>query len=113
MTAPVFTWNVAYGTAMDIKPRVLSVKYGDGYEQRTADGINYELENWSVTVHSTGESGGVSAVESFLRTQAGVTAFQWATPHGRTALFVCRNWRREVLGPGTSRITGTFEEVLG
>lgn len=112
MTAPIFTWSTAYGTSMDITPRVLSAKMGDGYEQRVADGINYALENWNVIVNSV-DSGGVSPVETFLKTQAGATAFQWTTPEGRVALFVCRAWKRDILSPSLSKVSGKFEEVLG
>lgn len=112
MTAPIFTWSVGYGTAMDITPRALSAKFGDGYEQRVADGINYALEAWNVVVNSV-DSGGVSPVEQFLHTQGGVTAFQWTTPTGRVALFVCRSWKRDILSPTVSKVSGKFEEVLG
>ena len=111
MTTPVFTWPVAYGSRMDIKPRVLSAKYGDGYEQRVLDGINTDLENWSVTIITSGEVGGVSPVEAFLRTQNGVTAFQWTTKFGLTGLFICRAWPRELIGPGSSKIATLFEQV--
>lgn len=111
MPTPVFTWPVAFQTQVNVKPRVLSAKFGDGYEQRVADGINSTLETWSVTVNSIAEVAGASAIEAFLRTQAGVTAFQWTTRYGRTALFVCREWRRSQTGPTSSQISATFEEV--
>lgn len=94
-----------------MKPRILSAAFGDGYEQRTLDGINNELESWQVTIHSTGEVGWASDIEAFLRTQAGVTAFQWTTKYGRTALFVCKSWDRAPVSPGTTTITATFDEV--
>lgn len=111
MPAPIFTWAVAFAAQVSLKPRVLSAKFGDGYEQRVADGINSALESWAITVNSISEVAGASAIEAFLRTQAGVTAFQWTTRYGRTALFVCREWRRSQTGPTSSQISATFEEV--
>ena len=111
MTTPVFTWPVTYSSDMTMKPRVLSAKFGDGYEQRALDGINNELEGWSIQVHSINESAWASAIEAFLRAQAGVTAFQWTTKFGRTALFVCRDWKRVPVAPGMTTITAMFEEV--
>ena len=111
MTVPVFTWPISSQTQMSMKPRVLSAQFGDGYEQRTLDGINNELEAWQVTIPSYNEVSGASAAEAFLRTQAGVTAFSWTTKFGRTALFVCREWTRSPTGPTSSNITAKFEEV--
>ena len=111
MAAQIFSFSIAYSSQMDMKPRVLSAKFGDGYEQRTLDGINNELEIWQVTAYSLDEVAGASALEAFLRTQAGVTAFQWTTKFGRTALFVCKEWTRARTGPTTSTITAKFEEV--
>lgn len=110
MSAPVFSFPVSYASKMTMKPRILAAAFGDGYEQRVLDGINNELESWQITAHSTGEIAGASAVETFLRTQAGVTVFQWTTKFGRTALFICKTWDRTPVAPGVTTITAMFEE---
>ncbi len=34
MSAPSFIWLISFGSRMGIQPRILSAKFGDGYEQR-------------------------------------------------------------------------------
>ena len=37
---PHFVWAPSYNAATSVEPRVLKVRFGDGYSQRTPDGIN-------------------------------------------------------------------------
>jgi phage-related protein len=39
----------SYATTVDIVPRINSVKFGDGYEQRSKDGLNVVPKIWDVT----------------------------------------------------------------
>lgn len=96
---------------MKVKPAILEAKFGDGYSQRAPNGINPNLEVWSIQANSLKNSSEADAFEAFLRAQSGVIAFQWTTPFGRTALFVCKEWQRIPVSYGVSNITATFEEV--
>ena len=40
---PEFIWTPSYNESAEISPRVLAVRFGDGYTQRTPDGINNNL----------------------------------------------------------------------
>lgn len=40
-----FKWKVKPDMKKEFEPRVKSVKFGDGYEQRRPDGINNNLKN--------------------------------------------------------------------
>lgn len=64
------------GLKTDQKPRILSVSYGDGYVQRTADGINNLPEKWQLTWKNR------PAVEAnkivlFFERRGGVEPFNW------------------------------------
>jgi phage-related protein len=111
MANPVFTYPVSFASQMDMSPAILEAKFGDGYRQRAGNGINTMLEVWSIQANALKDATEAAPMEAFLRAQAGVTAFQWATPFGRTALFVCKKWRRVQTSFGMSNISGTFEEV--
>lgn len=37
---PYLPIDISYGSAIEEAPRILKVKFGDGYEQRSMDGIN-------------------------------------------------------------------------
>jgi phage-related protein len=97
---------------MKVKPSILEAKFGDGYSQRAANGLNTALEIWNIQATPLKNASEADAFEAFLRTQSGVIAFQWTTPFTRTALFVCKDWQRTPLAAGTSSITATFEEVM-
>lgn len=76
--AEVFTWPVSYGTGKKVHAAVKRVRFGDGYEQRRADGINNVRETWSVVMRN--ERSVVDPAETFLRARKGVEAFDWTPP---------------------------------
>jgi phage-related protein len=60
-------------------PRVLTAKFGDGYEQRIVDGINNLDENYSLTFRTRTKEE-IDDIVSFLDTKAGVTKFTLTLP---------------------------------
>lgn len=44
-----FHWKVDPDMGVDSEPQVSVVRFGDGYEQRRASGINNDLKKYSVT----------------------------------------------------------------
>jgi phage-related protein len=68
--------NPDRGLKADNKPRVLVARYGDGYEQRVADGINNVPEKWNLTWKNR-TSAEANKIVKFLEDQGGVTAFDW------------------------------------
>lgn len=109
-----FNYGVAQGASKDITPRVLSAKFGDGYEQRVGDGINIRPRMWSITLQSKSVAT-INAAEAFLEARAdlGNEAFNWTPPSGAAGVWVCKSWRRSDDTYSTSTLTATFEEVFG
>ena len=69
-------------------PRVLVSKFGDGYEQRIANGINTLEEEYNV-VYKTRPLAEISVVAQFLEDTKGVSNFQFNVPNdsgGETAI---------------------------
>lgn len=60
-------------------PRVRRVSFGDGYEQRSADGINAVLQKWAVSFVGKTKAD-AEAIAAFLKAQGGTTAFDFAYP---------------------------------
>ena len=60
-------------------PRVLTAKFGDGYEQRVADGINTLNEEYSLNF-KTRTKEEIDDIVAFLDTKAGVTKFTFTLP---------------------------------
>lgn len=79
--------NPDYGSTSDIEPRVLVAQFGDGYAQRTKDGINNLKRRvrlvWTLLPTSTAND-----IVDFFADKAGATQFQYAWPIGSSS----RNW---------------------
>jgi phage-related protein len=72
------------GLSTEQSPRILSAKYGDGYEQRIAAGINNIPESWRLTWKSRTKADSNKIIK-FLEDQGGVTAFDWYPPDSEIA----------------------------
>ena len=60
-------------------PRVLSAKFGDGYEQRIADGINVLEETYSLSFRNRTKEE-IDDIVAFLDTKQNVTNFTLTLP---------------------------------
>ena len=80
-----------------IKPRILKVQFGDGYEQRIQDGINNLGQEFSVTFNNRPKAE-IDDIVAFLNNKAGTTAFNFTYPDsnaggGETTIkVVCEDW---------------------
>lgn len=75
---PTWTFPTAYTTESDTIPRVKLASFGDGYEQRSPDGIN----NLPRSIQYVGdfEQSLVMQMKSFLDATNGVTPFFYTPP---------------------------------
>ena len=62
-----------------INPRVLTATFGDGYEQRIADGINTLMETYSLSF-KTRLKADIDDIVAFLDSKKGVTSFTLTLP---------------------------------
>lgn len=107
-----FTWPVDANPSRDSKPRVTNIKFGDGYEQRVAHGINTNPMDWNIAFANRDETEALE-IDSFLTSHNGVSAFDW-TPPGASASskFKCQQW---TFVPGKGNLysmSAKFEEVF-
>lgn len=105
-----FTYTPDFGAAFEVKPNVRVSKFGDGYEQRQASGINTQPKNWSLRFSLRSDSE-ANAIETFLAAQAGVQSFDWTDINGVAGKYVCRAWNRVKDRTNLNTITATFEQV--
>ena len=105
-----FTWTPDTGATEERAPRIRSVKFGDGYEQRAADGLNADMRKRSLTftARSTSET---SAILAFLETQGGVSSFDYTHPGDSSRKYVCRTWKITDTGYNLKSITADFVQV--
>lgn len=91
------------------KPSVITVKFGDGYEQRRAGGLNADLKTFKPVFRVTDEYSR-AALDSFYPSCRG-SCFLWRPPkHNRTVRVVCREWSISDNAMYTD-FNCTFEEV--
>jgi len=106
-----FTQIPDFGARAQFKPTVRSVKFGDGYEQRLAYGLNTNPQIWNLTFSLRTDTE-AAAIETFLQTENGVTAFDWTPPYGSAGKYICREWTRAVDRHNLNTVTATFEQVF-
>lgn len=95
--------------AEEVKFRVLSAKFGDGYEQSAGDGINTRESSWALTFF--GRQDRIDAIKAFLDAHGGWRSFHW-TPPGESAAIVvkCKAYSRPRGGGAVWRLSATFEQ---
>ena len=71
---PLFLWTPSYNVATQHAPRVKSVIFGNGYQQRSPDGLYSGLIKMDLTFDQRDEKESLAMLH-FLRTQKGVTGF--------------------------------------
>ena len=106
-----FVWVPSYGSSVTIKPTVQTTKFGDGYEQRVATGINSNPRKWQVAFSSR-PTATADAIEAFLEARGAVQSFNWVPPHGVAGKWVAREWSAQKTGPFTRSVSAVFEEVF-
>lgn len=99
------------GTSLSKEPRTLRTQFGDGYQQRIADGINTQPATWNLTFNVVEADADV--IEALFAGWRGVDAFTWTPPGTKSEIAViCTKWQRSYNSAHTATIAATFEEVF-
>lgn len=107
----VFTYTPDFGAQKSIRPNVTNLKFGDGYTQRVAFGLNTQLQSWALSFTNR-DAAEADLIETFLIDKNGVESFDW-TPPGEASprKFICQSWSRTKIKGGFDSISATFEET--
>lgn len=103
-----FSWTPDFGSKLSIKPRTLEARFGDGYAQRAANGINTQAQVW--TLKFTVSPSEADAIMAFLEAAGGTTPFDWTPPRYPAAKFVCTAWDRDFGSAGLETVNAVFEQ---
>ncbi|GAA5104545.1 phage tail protein [Orbus sasakiae] len=105
-----FHWHVMPNMSERAQPRVKTVKFGDGYEQRHQDGINSDLRTYEVTLKVPRDES--HYIDDFLAKHKGIKAFLWREPNRHRLITVkCSVWSSTIENTVTT-ISASFEEVI-
>ncbi len=115
MTIQTFTWIPDYGAGDEMTPRINESNYGDGYSQRSEDGLNTQLRKFSLQFSKrTREE--VDAIIAFVKARKGVESFYYPIPddiNNETALVVCKSgYKRTKDQFRTEAVSLEFVEVV-
>jgi phage-related protein len=109
---PHFFWKPSYEAGINLDPRVKTIKFGDGYEQRVPDGINNTLLKFELRFlgRDLSES---AAILHFLKARQGTESFVFTPfqPFDRQSLFKASTINSDFVFYNNYNITTTFEEV--
>ena len=112
-TIPHFFWIPNYSPSVSTDPTVRTIKFGDGYEQRTPDGINTRLLKVSLVFDKRNEAE-TTAISHFLHQRGGSEAFAYLPPSPYSSMkkFVCRSWDVTMNFENNYSIKVELEEVV-
>lgn len=106
-----FTYTADFGARVTTRPRIRVVAFGDGYEQRQADGINARADVWDLQFQNRTNSD-TAAIIGFLEARNGVEAFDWTPPNEVTAIkVVCREWNKSIDRFNLNTVSAQFQRV--
>ncbi len=107
-----FTFTPDYAPNKTVKAEISKVKFGDGYEQRYAKGLNSLRQSWPLNFNQR-DGSEADAIEAFLIARGGVEAFDFAPPDGSPTIRVtCDTWTRVMEKGNHFTLTMTFEQVF-
>ena len=102
----------AYGLQKTSAPTVRTVRFGDGYEQRTSLGLNQNPKSYNLTFEVSETD--ADTIETFLDARAADNASFDFTPPGESSSskFVCEQWDKSIPYLNRATIQATFREVF-
>ena len=103
------------GLSRQSTPRVLKVQFGDGYEQRIAEGLNSSQENYQIS-YSNRPKAEIDDIAAFMDEKKGVTSFNYVIPDtnngGETTIkVVCDQYNLVYVSDSSYTFTATFRRV--
>lgn len=108
--ADTFTWVPTVANFSGTPTfKVRTAQFGDGYTQRSADGINNRSTVYSLQF--IGDAATVAAIIAFLDAQAGATAFNWTPPFRQQSLFTA-TYTEPTKDGNVYTMTATFTQTF-
>lgn len=110
--AETFDWRPTVdSTSGTVATKVRSAQFGDGYQQRLADGLNNVQSTY--TLQFRGDETKVWAIYDFLVARGGAESFWYTHYTSRPArLFYCETWSEPVSDGPAFTITATFVQTF-
>ena len=103
--------NPSLTSSKRVKARVLMNNFGDGYSQRSADGLNNTPAEWTLVWAGQVKSD-IDTLEAFFEARGGWEEFDWTPERESTSKkFICKEWSRSFQGSDNDTITAKLTQV--
>lgn len=104
-------WDVDQGFERQAKSNARSISFGDGYEQRGANGINTVKE--TVTIRCGNRPvAEIRNMDALLRSLNGVESFNFYGADGFARRYICREWSITENNGVFASLSATFIQVF-
>jgi phage-related protein len=101
-----------YSSSLNKQPKVMRVAFGDGYEQRAADGLNNNPDKWNLSWDELTDVDAATLL-SFFDGLGGVATFTWQSPYASsTRKYVCDKWEPTPVSDNHHRLTASIYQVF-
>lgn len=105
-----FTWRAEVSTSGSGEFSMLTAKFGDSYSQEVPNGINNELQRWTVSVSGYPEH--VQPALDFIRAHKG-QSFIWKAPRSTApGYYKCKKYSLGDQGGAWWTFTFEFEQAF-
>lgn len=114
MPLTTFAPAVAPSSPIDVsvQPRILVAQFGDGYEQRSGDGLNSMREQVTLRWDHI-KTADADAILTFFESRAGHEAFYYTLPGGGTQKkYRCVSWQRTRLEASMDSVAARLVQVF-
>jgi phage-related protein len=100
------------GYSKQASTRIKAIEFGDGYIQRTPNGINNTKYTWDLSFNNRRYEV-INSMEAFLIDKKGSRHFLWTPPDELVEYtVVCSTWSSNVGSPIHKSLNCTFEQVF-
>jgi phage-related protein len=100
------------GYSKQANTRVRAIEFGDGYAQRSPDGINNTKYTWELSFNNR-RYDVINDIEAFFIDKQGSRHFLWTPPDESVEYtVVCANWSSNIGSPLHKSLSCTFEQVF-
>lgn len=106
-----FTYVPDFNASESQRPNVRTVRFGDGYEQRLAFGLNTQPSEWQLTFANRTDTER-DDITNFLEARGAVESFDWTPPYGSAAKWVCSEWSVTMVAANINTVQATFRQVF-
>ena len=90
-----FPYTPSFVPVSTRRPRVLATKFGDGYEQRGADGLHADLQSWQLQFEHVPTREADQIEGFFVGNQTAIRPFRWSAPRPLSD-YEARTWAAQV-----------------